>query len=202
MSQAGVEGVRVTENVNAFFQDALSKTIARQRVAVQGETEIYLVNLLVTFLSPDALFSRDPDGQLGSEPLAFMLKRAVEAEPGERARHLKRMGDTALYTSGFFSDSLTKGLVDIDYYASMGGRAYDVLGGMRHGGVGTVFRELANKFRVLVDVLSEISERAAMTSNAGLLRLYERYAQTGSERLRVLLADRGVLAMPSTFTLN
>lgn len=202
MGLAGDERVRVTESVTAFFQDALATTIARQRVAVQGETQMYLVNLLVSFLSPEALFNRDANGQLESEPLAFMLKRAVEAAPAERAQHLKRMGDTALYISGFFSDSLAKGLVDIDYYAAMGGRAYDVLGGMRGSGVAAVFRELADKFRALVDVLSEISERASMTSNAGLLRLYERYAKTGSERLRLILADRGVLAVPTTNTSN
>lgn len=202
MSQAADSGVRVAgaQDVRVYFHEALTSAIARQRVAVRGETEVYLVNLLVEYLSPEQLFIREADGRLDAEPLAFMLKRAVESAPGERARHLKRMGDTALYVSGFFSDSLARGLVDVDYYAAMGGRAYDVLGGMRGGGVAAVFSELAEKFLVIVDVLSEISERAAMTSNAGLLRLYDRYVKTGSERLRTLLADRGVMTVPVPLT--
>ena len=204
MSQAGDAGGRVTAtaDVRWFFQEALTGAISRQRVAVRGETQVYLVNLLVEFLSPDQLFVRESDGRLGSEPLAFMLKRAVEAPPGERALHLKRMGDTALYVSGFFSDSLERKLIDVDYYAAMGGRAYDVLGGMRRDTSAGVFRELAEKFLALVDVFSEISERAAMTSNAGILRLYDRYVKTGSERLRQLLEDRGVLAVPVANTVQ
>ena len=60
-----------------------------------------------------------------------------------------------------------------------------------------MFRELAQKFKRLVDLLNEIAERAMSTTNAGLLRLYERYAQTGSERLRRILQDRGVLVIPA-----
>lgn len=194
MSQRSEAGVRVArpDEMRVFFHEAVTSALSRQRVAVRGETEMYLVNLLVEFLSPEQLFERQEDGKLEAEPLAFMLKRAVEAAPAERARHLKRMGDTALYVSGFFSDSLSRGLVDVDYYAAMGGRAYDVLGGMRPSGPAAVFRELAEQFLRLADVLADISERAAMTSNAGLLRLYERYVRTGSERLRRLLEDKGV----------
>lgn len=189
--------VAQSTDVRLFFRDALDTTLSRQRVSVQGETEAYLVNLLVEFLSADQLFVLEADGRREREPLAFMLKKAVEAPRGERERHLRRMGDTALYVSGFFSDSLQRGLVDVDYYAAMGGRAYDALSGLTpRSGAAVVFTELATKFQRIVDIFSEISERAAITSNAGLLRLYERYVRTGSERLRALLADKGVLALP------
>ena len=96
------------------------------------ETEAYLVELLVTFSATNNLFDKD-GGRLMGEPLALMLAKASEAPAPERARQLRRMGDTALYVSGFFSDSLQRQLVDVDYYASMGGRAYDALGDMNRG---------------------------------------------------------------------
>lgn len=190
----------VATDVREFFRETVDLVRSRQRLDVRPETEIYLVNLLVDFSSTEQLYAKD-GGRVSGEPLAFMLLRAIEAPPPERARQLRRMGDTALYVSGFFSDSLQRQLVDVDYYASMGGRAYDALGEMNRGGqLGQVFGELAAKFLRVVELLAEISERALCTSNAGILRLYERYVRTGSERLRRLLEDRGVLATTGTLT--
>lgn len=194
-SDEGPGSVTGATDTREFFREALHGAIARQRVRVRDETEVYLVGLLGEFLTSDQLFVREDDGHLGQEPLAFMLKKAVDAPPAQRARELKRMGDTALYVSGFFSDSLQRKAVDVDYYAAMGGRAYGVLGDLQRD-KGSVFRELAEKFLQLVDLFAEISERALVTSNAGILRVYERYARTGSDRLRQLLEDRGVLAVP------
>jgi hypothetical protein len=186
-----------TANVREYFHELLTEAIRRQRLDVESGTEAYLVNLLTDFLSSDQLFIREADGHVGQEPLAFMLKRAIEAPRQQRAVHLRRMGDTALYVSGFFADSLERKLVDVDYYAAMGGRAYDALSGLSHRqkGASVVFSELSAKFLRIVDLLNEISERATITSNAGILRLYERYVRTGSERLRTLLEDRGVVAL-------
>lgn len=190
-------------DVREFFRELVETVRARQRLDVEVETEIYLVHLLSEFLTSDQLFVTEEDGRVGQEPLAFILKRAVEGPREERARHLKRLGDTALYVSGFFADSLERRLVDVDYYAAMGERAYGTLSGMaRVSGAAIVFEELAGKFLKIADVLSEISERTAVTSNTGLLRLYERYVRTGSARLRDLLADKGILAMPLPQTVN
>lgn len=182
-------------SVREFFQEMLDSAMTRQRIDVAEETGVYLVELLSAFTNAERLFVRDEDGHLGQEPLAFILKRAIEAPREERVRHLRRLGDTALYVSGFFSDSLAGKLVDVDYYARMGGRAYDALSDMTGPGARLVFNELATKFLRIVDIFNEISERSAITSNKGLLRLYERYARTGSERLRLLLADKGVIAL-------
>jgi hypothetical protein len=198
-SQGESSKVAAAADVRQFFQQMLSEARARQRVEIREETEAYVVNLLAAFVPSEQLFVREDDGGLGREPLAFMLKRAVEAPREQRARHLRRMGDTALYMSGFFADAFNRDMVDVDYYAAMGGRAYDALGEMSHGeALAVAFRELAAKFLRLVDLLNEISERSAVTSNQGLMRLYERYSRTGSTRLRGLLAERGVLAMPLT----
>lgn len=184
-------------SVRQYFHELVSNAISRQRVTAREETEAYLVNLLAAFVPAEQLFVQEDDGHRGREPLAFMLKKAVEAPPEQRARHLRRMGDTALYMSGFFADAFNRQLVDVDYYAAMGGRAYDVLGEMNHGEQSaSVFRELAAKFLKFVDVFNEISERSRATSDVDVLRIYERYVRTGSTRLRGILMERGVIALP------
>jgi len=184
-------------DVREYFRESLLAVIRHQRVEVQPETELYLVDLLADFSATDQLFAPG-EGHVTPEPLALMLKQALESPAPERAARLRRMGDTALYVSGFFSDSLQRQLVDVDYYAAMGERAYDALGAMnRSRPLSRVFQEMASKFLRLVDLLAEMSERALCTSNAGLLRLYERYVRTGSERLRLLLEARGMIGAPA-----
>jgi hypothetical protein len=87
--------------------------------------------------------------------------------------------------------------VDVDYYIEMGGRAYDALGEVaaRHGRERTLWDELSEKFSQLVEVLNEVSERTLASSNAGLLRLYEKWMKTGNVRVATLLRERGVPAV-------
>ena len=71
--------------------------------------------------------------------------------------------------------------------------AYDALSRYETDTFSPVFAELADKFVGFVDVLSEVSERASCSSNADLLRLYERWLKTGSRRSGQLLVERGVV---------
>ena len=187
-----------SESIREFFQDLLSRAIENQRARVQPFTELYLVNLLHEFLMSEALFVQSDDGTWHQKPLAFLLKEALE-EPGPARVHmLRRLGDTSLFVSGFFPDSLSRrsNLVDVDYYIAMGGRAYDAVGVLaaRHARAEkTLWDELSEKFRLLVDLLNEVSERTLASTNAGLVRLYERWMKTGSERLATALVKQGVI---------
>jgi len=56
-----------------------------------------------------------------------------------------------------------------------------------------VFDELAAKFTGRVEVLTEVSERSALTSKTDVLRLYERWMRTRSRRSEELLAEKGIV---------
>jgi hypothetical protein len=186
-----------SQSVREFFQELLAKAIENQRASVQPFTELYLVNLLHQFLMSEALYVQADDGSWQQKPLAFLLKEALE-EPGPaRVQMLRRLGDTSLFVSGFFPDSLARrrSLVDVDYYIAMGGRAYDAVGVLaaRHAATEkTLWDELSSQFRLLVDLLNEVSERTLASTNQGLVRLYERWMKTGSERLAGMLVKQGV----------
>src|SRR6202022_3336680 len=121
-----------SQSIRDFFRDLLARAIENQRARVQPFTELYLVNLLHEFLASQALYVQADDGTWQQNPLAFLLKEALEEAGPARLRLLRRLGDTSLFISGFFPDSLARrsSLVDVDYYIAMGGRAYD--GGARH----------------------------------------------------------------------
>lgn len=87
----------------------------RQGVSAKDHTSYYVVNLLTLFARSDALYEEIQAG-LGLNPLALMLAQAAEtADLQERVFALQRIGDVSLFTAGFFSDSLSTHVVDVDY---------------------------------------------------------------------------------------
>jgi hypothetical protein len=186
------------QSIHDFFRELLSLAMENQRARVQHATELYLANLLSGFLATESLLVREDDGSLQRQPLALLLKEALEGEGPARTRALRRLGDTSLFVSGMFSDSLSASLVDVEYAIAMGARAYDALGEVaaRHGrGERSLWDELSEKFSQLVEVLNEVSERTLASSNAGLLRIYEKWIKTGSPRVATLLSQHGVPAV-------
>ena len=172
-----------------FFKELVESSLARQRVVAGELTAFYVVRLLTSFVH------RPADGK-SDEPLGIRLARALDAGGLAQRTALREIGDSSLFLSGFFSDSLRRRLVDVDYYVSIGGCAYTALSRFETDTFSPVFAELADKFVDFVDVLTEISERTSCSSNTDVLRLYERFLKTGSRRSGALLAERGVVPHP------
>jgi hypothetical protein len=174
------------ESAVEYFKELVDGALAHQGIVAGELTSFYVVHMLTGFLQ-----RRDDEGS--EEPLAVRLARALESGGIQQRVSLKQIGDVSLFISGFFSDSLRRKLVDVDYYASIGGVAYNTLSRDETDTFSPVFAELAGKFIAFVDVLSEVSERSACASNMDLLRLYERWLKTGSRRSGQLLVERGVV---------
>jgi len=203
--------IQPVASLKEFFRDALHDALSHQHVAVEDQTEHYVVNLLTLFSDANALFEKD-GGDAKTEqrsrlkPLAVMLGEALEAPTHEaRFRGLQRLGDVSLFIAGFFSAGFARKLVDIDYHIAMGGRAYGTLadnaGPARAQVLRRVFAELAAKFTPMVDALNEISETSYQHSDRDRLRLYELWVKTGSERSRGLLRKLGIEPAPAARSL-
>ena len=180
-------------SLTAFFQEAVSTAMKNQGIPCSPDTEFYLVHLLSGYAH-----SVPPDDQ----PIALALAEARFASPDERAHQLRDVGDRSLYLSGFFAESLSRKLVDVDYYIEVGGGAYRQLAELpaarREPGVTTptIFSELGTRFDRFVDVLAEVSEWSATHSDAGVLMLYERWLKTGAKWIERRLRARGMLPRP------
>ncbi len=188
------QSILVGKSAQEWFRELVADTLSTRRLKIQEATEFYLVDLLTRFLETERLFVEDADGTVRSEPLALVLLRALQADRRARAAHLRRLGDTALFVSGFFGDSLARSPVDVDYYIAMGERAYSALAETERGrpGLDALYGELSGRFEQFVDLFAEIAELSDLRSNRGLVRLYERFLQTRSERVAQLLRERGV----------
>lgn len=191
MSEALVRNESPTE----YFRELVEAAMQHQRLAANELTSFYVVNLLAGFVH----FDRSPSAA-SAEPLGVRFARALQEDGARQRDQLRQVGDTSLFLAGFFSDSLNRSLVDVDYYMQLGGYAYGSLARQGDVAFGDVFDELAGKFAAFVDVLGEVSERSALSSNSDLLRLYEKWLRTGSRRSGDLLASRGIVPNPSVAT--
>ena len=99
-----------------------------------------------------------------------------------------------MYRAGFFSSSLRDTAGGHEYYIQMGGAAYRQLADLVRTGVAGVYLELYQKFRLLVDVLEEIAARGMVSNGpAGALKVYESWLRTGSDRLKRILREAGLV---------
>jgi hypothetical protein len=197
---SGQGTVLAVPSLTEYFRDALQGALAHQRLAVDGQTEQYVVNMLTLFARAEHLYEGVPAGPR-MPSLVHLFTTAAEAPTAaERERALQRLGDISLFIAGFFAHGFARRLVDIDYHIAMGGRAYGTLATALARGhrrvLASVYAELAAKFLPLVDALGEISDCARTYTRADVLRLYEIWLRTGSARARGLLSELGVAATP------
>lgn len=180
-----------------FFKETIHLSLHSLQVQASPEAEFYLVHLLTTFSQAEKFFDPNEEGSLQDKALAIRYFEAVLASPSKKISALKKMGDVALYTSGFFADSFFKKIVGADYYIQMGEAAYASVSHLMNATTGRtikdLFSELAANFIRFVDVLSDVADRSYMTSDKTLLKLYERWLATGSQRVYDLLIQEGMI---------
>ena len=190
--------VMAVHNLRDYFRTSIDDVIARQGVDLDPQATCYVVNL-ITLYSRSEDFYEDDGETYGVKPLALMLADAADAaSPEARNQSLQRIGDVALFIAGFFIEGLAKRAVDVDYYVRMGGSAYgslsdEIRGSLRGDTFAPVYRELALKFQVLVDVLNEVKDGGQGGSNADIVRSYEIWRRTGSRRAERFLREQGVI---------
>jgi hypothetical protein len=187
------------QSVSGFFVEVVEDAIKARRVeATEGATH-YLVGLLTDYAHP-----AKPAGEALERPMTLLLDEALHApDPAQRFERLRVLGDGVLYGCGFFADHFEARGIDLGYLQQLGTRAYGAASSMLNAQEGQpdLFAELAEKFGVFVDVVAEVADAtiAMGTENPkGLLRVYERWLKTGSERLASALTSRGVVpTLPS-----
>jgi hypothetical protein len=177
-------------SVEAFFHEVVTDALSSMDVDATEPAEWYLVSLLGEFAHT----------RITDEPLAMKLVGARDAEPGERVRALKEVGDTTLYLAGFFGDSLQGTMVDADYYIGLGATAYRELASrLGNATLAEVYDELAAKFPRFVDVLGQVRKRVDFVS-CDVVKLYQRWLVSRDEWVERRLRAAGMIVDPGQGT--
>lgn len=191
--------IALTSSLGDYFRAPVSDALKGHDLGASPATESYLVQLLSDFAKPTG----ETSGVL-NEPVAFLLRDAMEATGALRFRKLQSLGDGVLYGVGFFGRNVRG--VDRAYFVRMGSTAYGHAAQMLRTGQGTVagpdvLDELAREFERFVAVLAYVSDWVLAQSargQEGIVRLYERWLKTGSSVLETELGQRGVVPVKRT----
>jgi hypothetical protein len=189
-------------SVSSFFHGVVEDAIKAKRVEATNGATSYLVSLLSDYARP----GNRAEEALG-RPMAFLLDEAIHTPaPAERFERLRTLGDGVLYSCGFFGDHFEARGVDRGYLIGIGSVAYANASSMlRLPSAPTsasgeepldVYRELADKFASFVSVIIEIADAIiaqGMGGSRDLVKVYERWLRTGSERLASALTSHGLM---------
>ena len=157
-------------------------------MCIRDSATLYLSNLLV-----ERTRRERPHADVAT--LAELHAAASTAPPGQQAATYRELGDRSLLVVGFFRESLERKAVGPTYYRQMGIAAYLkvdlVLKRWFADAFGPIFQELADQFEGCVAILDTV--RAENEANDDLVRLYERWMQTGDPELAARLRRRGLV---------
>lgn len=186
-------------NLFDFFHERVDAAATHQRLQLSEEGLFYLTNLLVE--------KGHTSAQPGPDTLAELYLQARSGHRAVAIQQYRELGDRALYLSGFFRRSVQRGMMGVEYYLNMGAAAYHALSRLLdlprrlsgHKDLGEIFGELSVRFAACSAVLSEVEQEvrveAETHSDADILRLYERWMETGSPMVARRLQALGVLAI-------
>jgi hypothetical protein len=190
--------ILAAQSVSHFFLEVVEDALRLQRVEATDGARRYLVALLADYAHPDPRA-----GETLERPLTLLFDEALRAaDRAERFERLRSIGDGVLYGCGFFGDHFEARGVASGYLHGLGTRAYGEASSMlRTGrdetsGGKDLFRELADNFDAFVNVVADVADATVATgmeTSRGLLKVYERWLKTGSERLASALTSHGVM---------
>lgn len=184
------------DNLFDYFNGKVVEAQADLNLELSDDTLLYLSRML-------AERARSDRPALPERTLAELHGRAAHSRPDEQVKAWRELGDRSLYTLGCFAEQLDGRLVGRTYYADMGSAAYwrvdHTVKRWFSDAFGPVFRELAMRFEGCVELLDLVRGRHDEAHPDTLLRLLQRWQETGSETAARRLRAHGVV-MPGLET--
>lgn len=189
-------------SVSDFFEEAVDDAMKSRRVKASEGARSYVIALLTDLAKPGSPVERTLE-----RPLTLLLDEALHTPAvGERFDRLRTLGDGVLYSSGFFADHFEARGVDASYVMGIGRTAYDSAGSMIRARAGSeddsfdIFAELSTGFAGFVEVIGEVANAtiaSGVATSRGLVKLYERWLKTRSDKLADALSSHGFVARPA-----
>jgi hypothetical protein len=116
----------LTGNLQAYFFEGLQALNRKSLCPVPDSILFYSSDVLGKFsLSTD--FFEVNDGKVREKILGIKLLEATQLSKEEQRKVYKDVADMSLMVCGYFSESVNKKIVDVNYYAQIGKTAFTYL---------------------------------------------------------------------------
>jgi len=182
MDEETKELIEKCKKCDAFFKEILDTAIEKRRVEISQEMAFYLLDILRLGLKEDPHFDAETT-----------IKRYEIAFGSRGPESFRAIGDSALIIAGIWWQSLSRKILDIDFYIKLGRLSYQ-REAEKQKNLTELFEELSENFDKSVNILMEatrcISE--ANMTNRDLLRIYEVWLETHNAFLEEKLRSYGI----------
>jgi len=186
----------IIKKPEAFFSELLESAIKKQKLNISDSTKVYLIDLLSRNATNNELIVKTDKCPYADKPISIIFQQSLIEPISQRREMLKYVGDYSLYIGGYFNESLNRKIIDVGYYTCIGSQAFGNLSRIATSSqIGSLYNEMFIKFSFLMDLLIEVSFDTLMTKATDILRLYDRWLQTGSAVLERKLIERGVITI-------
>jgi hypothetical protein len=193
--------IKLATDLNSFFTEEIAETAAKQGIKVTEPVTRYLGSVLTRFSDSDQFLLNTSDESLKKEfpLLAKIWSESLSAPMTEQYFALQKLGDVALFVTGFFKEKIThqRSLIDMDYYRAMGEMAYQRAGHIKESIQAeralNVFFELSEGFKAYEELFAEINDKKLLQNDKDILKLYEKWLASGSQRISRMLGEAGII---------
>jgi len=135
------------------------------------------------------------NSQLNAKALALDYLSSHHLPDNLRNEQLRDIGDQCLLVSGLFPQSAEKRLVGAGYYVDLGRSAYHHISTVTQKGIAELYRQLAESFVLLMDLLQTI--RQYSTPVLQPIAAMELWQKTGSRVALKQISDNAIPAHES-----
>jgi hypothetical protein len=156
-NDSGARKIILSTNLKGFFFDGLSELNKKSLCPVPESIIYYSSDVLDKFALSEEFFEVS-DGKVREKILGTKLLEATQMTREEQKRTYKEVGEMSLMVCGYFSQSVSKKIVDTQYYSQLGKMAYSHLNNVTpkffdipdfYGMVATCFEPLTTLMMIL-----------------------------------------------------
>jgi len=173
----------IIKSSEEYFFNEFNLAQNKTGINLEEDLKVYILKILVDRLNNKI------DLDL-NKPLAILYLEALKEPQNQCVKKLKCIADHTLYIAGYFSESLNKKLIDTKYYYDLSRNAYKELYNILDE---NIYIKIYNNYNNLVDILIELSFHTMHTSSKNLIKLYDRWIETGSQVLEQKLNEKGII---------
>lgn len=160
----------LSTNLKGFFFEGLSELNKKSLCPIPESVIYYSSDVLDKFaLSED--FFEVSEGKVREKILGMKLLEATQFSREEQKRVYKEVGDMSLMVCGYFSESVNKKIVDVQYYSQLGRMAYSHLNSVTPSffDIPSFYSMVATCFESLTTLMTAMASRERFDSGNNLL---------------------------------
>jgi hypothetical protein len=148
-------------NLRAYFFNALVELNKKSLCPIPESIIFYSSDVLNKFSHSNNYFEM-VDGKIRDKILGVKLLEATQLTREDQKRRYLEVGESSLVLCGYFSESVNKKLIDIQYYSQLGKMAYNHLNNLVPSflDIPSFYGMVSTSFEVTVNLISIFASKS------------------------------------------